>query len=161
MSMASLGVEPAPDQNWAEQSTSPEVQRVGFLLQSELALADKGRLLLLEDDPEARNRAERNYRLALEYLSNADPTRGAALDLDPVLAEKPDGLSSVIVDLKTENEETIEDPAAPLRWLAARGFAEQSGFREFERAVACDGMSYGRYRACVLRRSIATGGRAR
>jgi hypothetical protein len=137
-----------------------EGERVGFLFEADAALAAGGRLLLLEDDPEARNAAERNYRRALGYLRDADDTRGAALDLDQLLAARPDSLSTLVVDLRVENEELIEDDVAPLRWLAARGFARRDGFREFEESVERDGMSYGRYRACVLRRAEATGGRS-
>lgn len=137
-----------------------EEDRVGFLIQADNALADRGRLLLLEDDPEARNAAELNYRCALEYLRDADANRGAALDLDRVLVSRPDGLLTVVVDVRVDNEEVIEDELAPLHWLAARGFARQDGFRELEEAVARDGMSYGLYRACVLRRAIPTGGRS-
>ena len=134
-----------------------EPQRARFLVEAAAALTVGGRLLLLEDDPQAREPAESNYRRALSLLSDADPTRGAALELDGVLAARPDSLSAPVVDQSVDNEEPIEDPSAPLRWLSSRGFATRAGFRELAEAVARDGMSYGRFRACVLRRTEGTG----
>ena len=93
-------------------------------------------------------------------LADADPTRGPVLDLDAVLASMPDSLSPPAVDLCADNEEAMEDPSAPLRWLSSRGFATGARFRELAIAVARDGMSYGHYRACVLRRTAGTGGLA-
>jgi SAM-dependent methyltransferase len=138
-----------------------EPARAGFLDQAGAVLASGGRLLLIEDEPEARDPAESNYRHALELLKYADPARGGVLDLDGVLATRPDSLARLVVDVSVDNEESIDDASAPLRWLSSRGFADQPGFRELSDAVARDGMSYGRYRACVLRRTVETDGLTR
>jgi SAM-dependent methyltransferase len=134
--------------------------RAAFLVQAGAALTVDGRLLLIEDEPEARDSAESNYRHALKLLSDADSTRGAVLDLDEVLAMRPDMLATLAVDVSVDNEEVIADASAPLRWLSSRGFSAHAGFQEFADAVARDGMRYGRYRACVLRRTAETGGLA-
>jgi SAM-dependent methyltransferase len=117
------------------------------------ALVPGGRLLLLEDDPVARCAAEANYREALGLLAAADPGRGTVLDLDEVLARRPAGLDEPGLDLHLENHEVVEDPLAPLRWIEATGRVGQHALVSLQGRIDREGMRYGAFRACVIRRT--------
>lgn len=129
--------------------------RRAVLAECARALADGGRLLILEDEPVGRDAAEVNYRRALELLAAADPTRGAALDLDEIAPILP-GAFAVEVDERLENAESVDDPRAPLRWLAAHG--PMAAVEALSVDVERQGMAYGQYRALVLRRCARRSG---
>jgi SAM-dependent methyltransferase len=127
----------------------PAASRAAVFEELEATLAPSGRIAVFEDHPEARDRAEENYRTVLDLLRRADPARGGVLDLDELAGALPEGLERR-VDLVLDNEESVIDPARPLAWLRARGFSAEPGFGKLCASVERVGMRYGRYRAWVL-----------
>lgn len=116
-------------------------------------IADDGRLLLLEDDPESRSRAEANYRDALRLLARVDVTRGPALDLEALVGERPAGFRAVTWSGTLENNERPENPLAPVDWLDAHGGVPASELAAHRASVQEHGMEYGCFQAWVLRRT--------
>lgn len=122
------------------------------------ALHPHGRVVVLEDHPRARDTSERNYRDVIALLARFDSTRGDVRSLDALTAELREhfGAPTEMGDL--ENEDTVEDALAPLRWMRARGAAAGSVLvpasllDELERSVREHGMRYGRYSFCVFQR---------
>ncbi|RKZ14509.1 hypothetical protein DRQ53_11365 [bacterium] len=127
-------------------------QRRDFFLEMARVLVARGSLVLVEDLPEASNAAEANYRRALDLLALVDTSRGAALELDPLLSELAPDFGQPVLDAEVMNEEPLVDPATPLRWLALHGLAGDARLLKLERNVEREGMRYGRFRICCLRR---------
>lgn len=127
--------------------------RQRLLRESARVLRNGGRLLLLEDDPQARNPAELNYRRTLELLARVDTTRGAALDLTSIVADRPADLELNIWSETLENEEQIQNVFAPLDWLVAQGRIAPAELEAQRAEVARHGMQYGRFQVCLLERA--------
>lgn len=131
--------------------------RQAFLDEAVRVLAPRGCLLILEDDPVGRCAADENYRRTLELLAAADPSRGSALDLGPFLDAIDGTRLGLVADLRVENEERVTDPTAPLRWLASRPGHDARALASLAADVERDGVRYGTFRACALRRSSQQG----
>jgi SAM-dependent methyltransferase len=128
-------------------------ERDELLHEAARVLRVDGRLLLIEDDLDARTPAEANYRTTLELLARADPSRGAALDLGSVVDVRPEALAHVVWRGVLENEERPADAFRPLDWLAAHGGIPRDEL-ELQRArVTEHGMEYGRFQVCLLERA--------
>lgn len=116
-------------------------------------LVPGGRMLLLEDHPEARTPAESNYREALGLLARVDASRGAAIDLEDVLEARPNSLSELVWSASLENEERPRDPLAPADWVEAQAGLLDGAVAAHRQEVLTHGMEYGRFQACVLQRA--------
>jgi hypothetical protein len=131
--------------------------RRDVLEQAARVTADDGRLLLLEDDPAARSRAEANYREALALLARVDTSRGPALDLQTVVDQRPDAFATIAWSGTLENTEVPEDPLAPALWLDAHGGVPAPELAAHRARVQEHGMEYGCFQAWVLRRTARRG----
>lgn len=131
--------------------------RARAALECARVLRPGGRVLVLEDDPEARDAAEQNYRSVLDLLAAYDPSRGAALAIDRATESMLEHVGVCTLSGVAENEESVVDPLAPLRWMRARTSAENitlgSRLDALEEAVQAHGMRYGRFAFAVFARS--------
>lgn len=124
--------------------------RETFFAEADRTLVAGGRFALVEDLPEADDAPALNYRRALAFLAEADPSRGTVLDLDPVLRELAPRFGEPLLDLVAQNEEPVVDAGAPLDWLLARGRGGDPGLSVLRADVAREGMRYGAFRVCVF-----------
>jgi SAM-dependent methyltransferase len=130
----------------------PPTRRSRLFDEAARVLSPGGRMVLLEDHPEARTPAESNYRDALSLLARVDASRGAAIDLDDVLRERPNAPVEVVWSACLENEERPRDPLAPADWIEARAGLLDGAVAAHRQEVLAHGMEYGRFQALVLQR---------
>jgi SAM-dependent methyltransferase len=109
------------------------------------ALAPGGSLLILEDDPRARDGAEMNYRSALRLLARVDRSRGVTVEADRARRSVAPICGDPRAAGRVSNQEEVEDPAMPLRWLRAQAPWLTGEIDDLEAAVQRDGMAYGAY----------------
>ena len=109
------------------------------------AARSRGCLVVLEDEPEARDEAEGCYRSALRLLDRAEPGRGRPLPAAVVERALVESWGAPVLSLVAENTERVLDPLAPLRWMRARRGIAESELEELEENVRRFGMSYGRF----------------
>lgn len=120
-------------------------------------LVEYGVLAVLEDEPGAHSEAEANYRRTLELLCRVDPSRGPALSSQQSLGLLSRRFGAPELEAALPNQESIEDPELPLRWLRARllGSSLLVELESLERSVRRHGMSYGSYWIQLYRRPAA------
>jgi SAM-dependent methyltransferase len=129
------------------RQTLREVQR---------CLVEGGRVLVLEDHPKGRGKAEKNYRCALTLLAEAQVDRAAAT----VSPEQVRSLFRPSFGLPQweaieENEEEVRAPRAPLEWLFRSGHSPRE-VEALAHSVQEHGMRYGRY-FCQIYRPASVG----
>jgi SAM-dependent methyltransferase len=127
-------------------------ERVGE--ECERVMAEGALFVVLEDDAEDEAVAASNYRLTLDLLASADPTRGPALAASEIERLCTPRFGEAILSGSCQNELEIDDAQLPLRWLAARELDAQQrlALERLTRRVERYGMSYGRYFYRVYRR---------
>lgn len=131
----------------------PRASRARFFEEVARVLAPGGRILVLEDHPDARTPAESNYRDALRLLARVDTSRGVAVDLEKVLEESEPGLVELVWSASLENEEKPDQPLAPADWIEAHAGNLQGAVSAHRQEVLAHGMEYGRFQAFVLKRT--------
>lgn len=112
-----------------------------------------GRVVVLEDDVQARDPAERNYRRVMDLLARFDASRGPVRSIDELTAELRLHVGASTVEGVGENEVSVIDALAPLRWMRGRVVADPSSsspalaaeLDAIEASVLFDGLRYGRF----------------
>lgn len=117
-----------------------------------------GIAVVLEDDPVARSRAEENYRDAWRLLAAMTPDRGTVATREECLRSWRPRWGDAVSEGDAQNEETVNDPLAPVLWLQSR---TPRGPRAREVAdlaasVRRWGMEYGRFWFCVFSKGPAS-----
>lgn len=123
-------------------------ERQRFARECARAVRPRGVLLVLEDSPQANDEAEANYRRALALLSEVDPERGPAVAMGELEENLRTHWPYRLEAGSQLNEETVQDPMSPMRWLLAQPRCDESlrrRTRELCERVSQWGMSYGRY----------------
>lgn len=112
------------------------------------AIAPGGRVVVLEDHPEARDRAEANYRDVLALLADEVPGRGPARRIDGLTAALRERLGAPVAAGEEENVVPVDDPLEPVRWMR-RVTGNRRDLRarleDLAATIEDDGMRYGRY----------------
>ena len=111
-------------------------------------LAREGRVVVLEDDPEARDRAEANYRETLAMLSDLVARRGPARRIDRLTGPWRGLFGEPVARGASDNETPVRDPLEPIRWMRSASCADRVFRERLDRlaaSVETDGMRYGRY----------------
>jgi SAM-dependent methyltransferase len=118
------------------------------------ALAPRGSIVILEDDPRADDAAEGNYRWALRLLASVDPTRGDALDSSTVRERLSPRWGEPEVMGEAANAEAVERPLAPVAWMGSRMSLPfpRGELRKLESSIHRSGMAYGKFWFHVYRR---------
>lgn len=131
----------------------PSAARTQIAQECARVLRPGGRVVVLEDDVQARDAAERNYRRVMDLLARFDPSRGPVRSIDLLTAELQACTGASTLGGVGDNEEAVVDALAPLRWMRARAGAEPfssnpeviAELDAIETSVVAEGLRYGRY----------------
>ena len=107
-----------------------------------------GRVIVLEDEADGRDAAERNYRDVLALLADLVPGRGPARRVEDLTRAWRSRMGPPIVSGGAENETPVDDPEAPLRWVRTHTACDRTcreRVDDLHRRIERDGMRYGRF----------------